>query len=112
METGHVSDLPYENVSSAAVGAGKLYVLCGGYDQDLNPLPGRVYVHGEVPTPFVTDQPTFPAAYSISATSDGYVYVGCSDYVNTGDVYVMAPGGTLYAKIDSQGMNPTTVVRY
>lgn len=112
VETGHVSDLPYENVNSAAVGAGKLYVLCGGYDQDWNPLPGRVYVHGEVPIPFVTDQTTFPAAYSISATSDGYVYVGCSDYVNTGDVYVMAPGGTLYAKIDSQGMNPTAVVRY
>ena len=29
-----VTDLPYENVSSAAVGADeKLYVLCGGYDE-------------------------------------------------------------------------------
>lgn len=36
----------------------------------------------------VADGTVMPNAYSISATFDGYVYVGCSDYKNTGDVYV------------------------
>ena len=93
-----VTDLPYENVGSAAVGAGeKLYVLCGG---------GKVFVHGATPTAFVTDQTIFPNAYSISATSDGYVFVGCSDYISTGDIYVMTSEGKLHAKFDSQGFNP------
>ena len=105
-----VTDLPYDSVSSAAVGADeRLYVLCGGYDEGGNPLPGRVFIHGATPTPFVTDQTTFPEAYSLSATPDGYVYVGCSDYKNTGDVYMMTPQGTLHAKFDSQGLNPIAV---
>ena len=111
--TGAVTDLPYENVSSAAVGADeKLYVLCGGYDEQWNPLPGKVFVHGATPTAFVTDQTTFPNAYSISATSDGYVFVGCSDYTTTGDVYMMTSEGTLHAKFDSQGLNPIAVMGY
>ena len=111
--TGAVTELPYEGVSSAAVGADeKLYILCGGYDEQRNPLPGKVFVHGATPVPFVTDQTTFPDAYSISASSDGYVYVGCSDYTTTGDVYMMTSEGTLHAKFDSQGLNPIAVVSY
>ena len=111
--TGSVTELPYDNVSSAAVGADeKLYVLCGGYDELWNPLPGKVFVHGATPTAFVTDQTTFPNAYSISATSDGYVFVGCSDYTTTGDIYMMSSEGTLHAKFDSQGLNPIAVIRY
>lgn len=111
--TGVVTDLPYENVSSAAVGASeKLYVLCGGYDEQWNPLPGKVFVHGATPAAFVADQTTFPNAYSISATSEGYVFVGCSDYTTTGDVYMMTSEGTLHVKFDSQGLNPIAFVGY
>ena len=111
--SGSVTDLPYESVSSAAVGTDeKLYVLCGGYDEQWNPLPGKVFVHGATPTAFVTDQTTFPDAYSISATPDGHVFVGCSDYTTTGDVYMMTPEGTLHAKFDSQGLNPIAVIGY
>lgn len=111
--SGKVSDLPYESVSSAALGAdGKLYILCGGYDEQWNPLPGRVFVHGESALPFVKDDTTFPNAYSISATADGYICIGCSDYTNTGDVYIMNPDGTLKTKFDSQGLNPIAVIGY
>ena len=55
---------------------------------------------------FVTDGTSLPDAYSISAACDGYVYVGCSDYVNTGDVYVFTSEGKLHDKFDSQGLNP------
>lgn len=79
IRSGAVTDTPYSNVSSVAL------------------------------VPFVTDGTTFPIAYSISAAADGSVYVGCSDYVSTGDVYVMTSAGTLQTKFDSQGFNPIAV---
>ena len=108
---GKVTDLDYSSVSAIAKGKDDiLYILCGGYDENWNPLPGTVYKHDMKANKslgaFVTDQTTMPNAYSISATSDGYVYVGCSDYTNTGDVYVFTPDGKLYDKFDSQGLNP------
>lgn len=109
--TGKVVDLEYESVSSIAQGPGDiLYVLCGGYDENWNPLPGMVYMHDMVSnTPlgsFVSDGTLLPDAYSISVTDDGYVYVGCSDYKTTGDVYVFTSDGRLHDRFDSQGMNP------
>ena len=106
-----VSDLDYNSVSAIAKGKDDiLYILCGGYDENWNPLPGTVYKHDmKANRPlgaFVSDGTTLPDAYSISATSDGYVYVGCSDYTNTGDIYVFTPEGKLHDKFDSQGLNP------
>ena len=109
--TGEVTDLEYSSVSAIAKGQGDiLYILCGGYDNNWNPLPGTVYKHDmKSNTPlgiFVTDGTVLPDAYSISVDKDGYVYVGCSDYKNTGDVYVFTRSGALHDKFDSQGMNP------
>ena len=108
---GKVKDLDYASVSAIAKGKGDiLYILCGGYDENWNPLPGTVYKHdmktNKALGAFVTDDTTMPSAYSISAAADGYVYVGCSDYVNTGDVYVFTLEGKLHDKFDSQGLNP------
>lgn len=110
-ETSAVTDLAYTSVSAIAKGQNDvLYILCGGYDENWNPLPGTVYRHDMKSNKslgaFVTDGTTLPDAYSISATSDGYVYIGCSDYKNTGDVYVFTPEGKLHDKFDSQGLNP------
>ena len=109
--TGEVTDLEYASVSAIAKGQGDiLYILCGGYDENRNPLPGTVYKHDmKTNTPlgaFVTDGTVLPEAYSISVGQDGYIYVGCSDYKNTGDLYVFSPAGKLHDKFDSQGMNP------
>lgn len=111
VRTGSVTDLDYTSVSAIAKGRNEvLYILCGGYDENWNPLPGTVYMHDMKANkplgPFVTDGTSLPNAYSISSTSDGYVYVGCSDYVNTGDVYVFTSEGKLHDKFDSQGLNP------
>ena len=110
-ETSAVTDLAYTSVSAIAKGQNDvLYILCGGYDENWNPLPGTVYRHDMKSNKslgaFVTDGTTLPDAYSISATSDGYVYIGCSYYKNTGDVYVFTPEGKLHDKFDSQGINP------
>ena len=111
VSNGSVTDLDYDCVSAIAKGKDDvLYILCGGYDENWNPLPGTVYKHDMKTNKslgiFVVDGTTLPDAYSISATSDGYVYVGCSDYKNTGDVYVFTPEGKLHDKFDSQGLNP------
>lgn len=108
---GKVSDLDYTSVSAIAKGKDDiLYILCGGYDENLNPLPGTVYMHDMKKNKplgaFVTDGTILPDAYSISAPSDGYVYVGCSDYKNTGDIYVFTREGRLHDRFDSQGLNP------
>jgi hypothetical protein len=107
---GRVSDLDYASVSAIAKGKDDvLYILCGGYDADWNPLPGTVYKHDMKSNKplgaFVTDDTKLPYAYSISAAGD-FVYVGCSDYKNTGDVYVFTSDGKLHDKFDSHGLNP------
>lgn len=110
-ETRQVSDLEYSSVSNIAKGKDdKLYILCAGYDEEWNPLPGKVYVHdmkrnaclGE----FITDGTELPDAYSISCASDGYIYIGCSDYKNNGDMYVFDSCGRLHSIFDTQGLNP------
>ena len=111
LASGSISDLDYSSVSAIAKGQNDvLYILCGGYDENWNPLPGTVYRHDmsrNLPLgTFVTDDTTLPKAYSISAAYDGYIYVGCSDYVTTGDVYVFTSDGKFYDKFDSQGLNP------
>ena len=75
-----------------------------------NPHPGSVHVYRNGEFKQFTDA-TFPDAYSISVTNDGYVYVGCSDYTNTGDVYAITSSGTIHEKFDSQGLNPIKVIK-
>jgi hypothetical protein len=109
-----VTDLDYTGPSDIAKDAhNNLYILCGGYDQNWNPLPGKVYRHDMTTNTklgeFVTDQTAMPDAYSISVARDGYIYVGCSDYVSTGDVYVFNSQGKLHDRFDSMGMNPIVV---
>lgn len=106
-----VADLDYASVSAIAKGKEDiLYILCGGYDDTGNPLPGTVYKHDMKTNKklgtFIKDGTPLPNAYSISAGQDGYIYIGCSDYKNTGDVYVFNSEGKLHDKFDSHGLNP------
>lgn len=108
--TSKVLDCNYNSISSFAKGDGDiLYILCAGFDETGGPIPGEVYKHdmakNQVLGTFVTDGTELPKAYSISVAS-AYVYIGSSDYVNTGDVYVFDLKGQLYDKFDSQGINP------
>ena len=109
--TGDVSTLEYSSVSAIAKGSNDvLYILCGGYDENWNPLPGSVYTHDMTQNKalgaFIADETTLSNAYSISVDRDGYVYVGCSDYKNNGDMYVFTPAGKLHDRFDSAGLNP------
>ena len=112
--TGSVTDLKYSSPSSIAVQGNNLYVLCGGYDEMWNPLPGTVYKYdcskGQDLGNFVKDDTVMPNAYSISATKK-HVWVGCSDYKNNGDVFVFgASDGKKVDKFDCKGINPLKVI--
>lgn len=112
--TSKVTDLPYSSPSGIASCKSYLYVLCGGYDENWNPLPGTVYRYdtseGKDLGNFVTDGTTMPNAYSISF-SKGHLWVGCSDYKTNGDVYLFdASTGKQVDRFDSQGLNPIKVV--
>lgn len=115
-ETGDIRTLEYNNISSMAMDMeeGLLYILCAGYDQMWNRIPGTVSIYDTASKTdlgtFIKDDTKLPDAYSVSVASDGFVYIGCSDYINTGDVYVFTPEGTLYDKFDSQGINPLKVL--
>lgn len=107
---GSVTDIDCDGVSAIAYGKGdKLYVLCAGYDQYWNPLPGTVYTYNAATG---VKEGTFADgienAYKVSADPDaGYVFVTASDYNTTGDMYVYSSAGEKIAGFDTQGMNPS-----
>ena len=108
---GSLKTLEYDSVSSMAEGEdGILYLLCCGLDEHWNTLPGLILMHDmSTDTPlgeFVTDGTELPNAYSISAAADGNIYVGCSDYITTGEVCVFSKEGRLLHRFDSGGINP------
>ena len=112
--SGQVRSLDYASPSAMALFGDALYILCGGYDENWNPLPGTVYqydvVNGKDAGKFVTDGTILANAYSISATK-GHVWVGCSDYKTTGDVYLFdAATGKLLNRFDTAGLNPQKVI--
>lgn len=114
-ETFEVKDLTIEGTpASIASDGSKLYVLCSGYDTDWQPLPGTVWTYDaatlERKGKFVTDGTILPKAYSLSV-SQHYLAVGCSDYTNTGDVYLFdLATGKKAASFDSKGINPLKVL--
>lgn len=112
LTTGEVSDLEYTDVKGIAAGpVGTLYVATGAYN-DLWQVTGSINVYdmrkGTPDGMFVAD--AFVGYYSISY-SEGLVFVGTSDYVTNGDVFIYDETGSLLRKIDAQGLNPIKGVR-
>lgn len=69
----------------------------------INCFTGTVYdssiiKDGTVISNFVTSLDVDPVNY--------YIFIGTSDYVNNGDMYVFKPTGYLYKKFDTEGLNP------
>ncbi len=91
-----------------------LYVVEGLSDDTTDwQMVGSVYAYdtttGSV-AEFITDGTSIPSIYSISTNlTTGEIYVGSSDYYNTGDVYVYNADGTLKNTFEV-GLNPIKVV--
>ncbi len=115
---GNSTTLSISNVDNAlpsAIVMGKsdvLYVLEGTTNSSYT-MDGDVYAYdtttGAVST-FITDGTTITDLYSISTDkTTGEVYVGRSDYWNTGDMYVFNADGTLNTTIGT-GINPMKAI--
>lgn len=105
-----VSDVSdYNSVAGIAANGNTLYVLTGEYDASWT-LSGTVWKHdgaGNKSLGKVIEG--ISKAYSIAATSN-YIWIGCSDYINNGDMVVVdAATGKQSNRFDVQGLNPITV---
>lgn len=103
-----VSDLP---VSFITMGLNdKIYFVSSQYDASWN-LIADYYVYDAltetVTGKFITDGTSVSGPYSITADPvTGNVYLGTSDYVSTGDMYIFSANGVLINKFDTGGINP------
>lgn len=106
--SGRVTDMDaYHDVKCIVEGPdNRMFVALGGYDENWN-VCGTVKVvdlsSGADKGLFTKDQ--ILNYYSISY-SNGYVFVGSSDYKTNGDVYLYKADGTFVDKFDSKGLNP------
>ncbi len=91
-----------------------LYVVEGVNNESTSwKMVGDIYAYdtasGSIST-FITDGTTIADIYSISSDqTTGEIYVGTSDYYNTGDVYVLNADGTYNTTI-GVGVNPIAAV--
>lgn len=105
--SGSVSDMTYSDVKCIVEGPdNKMFVAQGGYDENWQ-VCGTIKVidmaSGADKGMFTNDQ--ILNYYSLSY-SNGFVFVGASDYKTNGDVYLYKADGSLVDKFDSQGLNP------
>lgn len=112
--TDEVSNITEVSATWMAMGAAdKLYIASSTYDADWNAVV-EFYVYNaateKLNGQFIKDDTTVPNAYFISADPiSRNIYIGSSDYVTNGDMYVFSDQGILLDKFDTGGLNPIGV---
>jgi hypothetical protein len=106
-----IEDFPASLMSLGA--DDKLYIVSSQYDENWN-LTAEYYVYDADRETwagkFITDGTPVANPYSISADPlTGNVYIGTSDYISTGDVYIFTSGGKSIDKLAVSGINPIGV---
>lgn len=91
----------------------KLYIVSSQYDENWNQI-AEYYVYDAAKESmvgkFITDGTTVEKPCCISTDPiDGTVYIGTSDYISTGDMYVFSAEGKLLDKKGVSGLNPAGV---
>lgn len=91
----------------------KLYIISSIYDENYNPT-FDFYTYNTLSEAkngnFIKDGTQVPNPYSITVDPvSGAIYIGSSDYVSNGDMYIFTKEGTFYDKFDTGGLNPITV---
>lgn len=91
----------------------KIYIINEVYDSNWNLTINLSYydlkTNKHVKTSFVTATGNIDLskAYSISVDPvNGNIYIGTSDFSNTGDMYIFSENGTFISKFDTGGLNP------
>jgi len=112
--TDVVSKIKDLNASWMSMGADdKLYIISTEYDEMWN-MSARYHIYDAVNEKligaFISDETTIPNPYHISADkADGTVYIGSSDYISRGDIYIYSAEGRFLHKSGVSGINPEGV---
>ena len=102
------------NASWMSMGADdKLYIISTEYDAMWN-MTAKYFVYDtrnqKLIGDFITDGTNIPNPYHISADKvSGTVYIGSSDYVSRGDIYVFSAEGKFQHQFSVSGINPEGV---
>jgi hypothetical protein len=110
-KTDVVTKIEGLNASWLSMGAGdKLYVISTEYDDNWN-MTAKYYVYDaqnqKLLGNFITDGTTIPNPYHISADkANGQIYIGSSDYISRGDMYIFSAEGKFLHKFGVSGINP------
>ena len=111
--TDTVSDVPDIEPTNMAIGKnGVAYILSTVYDENWNAISSyytfdtaKDKLVGELASPA-----DIPNGYSIFADKiTGDVYIGTSDYISNGDVYLLSADGEILMKFDTGGLNPIAI---
>ena len=111
--TDTVTDIPDVEPTNMAIGKGGMaYILSNEYDENWRAL-SRYYVFDtakERITGELVSSADIPNGYSIyTHKATGNIYIGTSDYISNGDVYVVSPEGEIKMKFDTGGLNPIAI---
>jgi hypothetical protein len=119
-ESGQVKSIPQtENVSKVAEGDNKLlYCVRSAYDANWNPVNTFFICNtkeNEVSeSSFLTEVPEALKSANIYLLEmdeeTGYLYIGSTDYTNTGTIYQFDKNGKFIQSFDSGGINPSAMI--
>ena len=119
-ESGQVKSIPQtENVSKVAEGDNKLlYCVRSAYDANWNPVNTFFICNtkeNEVSeSSFLTEVPEALKSANIYLLEmdeeTGYLYIGTTDYTNTGTIYQFDKNGKFIQSFDSGGINPSAMI--
>lgn len=119
-ESGQVKSIPQtENVSKVAEGDNKLlYCVRSAYDANWNPVNTFFICNtkeNEVSeSSFLTEVPEALKSANIYLLEmdeeTGYLYIGTTDYTNTGTIYQFDKNGKFVQSFDSGGINPSAMI--
>jgi DNA-binding beta-propeller fold protein YncE len=110
-KTDIVTKIEGLNASWLSMGMGdKLYIISTEYDEFWT-MTAKYYVYDagseKLLGEFITDGTQIPNPYHISADRvNGTGYIGSSDYVSRGDMYIFSSEGKFIHKFGVSGINP------
>lgn len=90
----------------------QLYVISSENDANWQPVNTKFILYDakadrEVKDNFITDGTSVAKSYSLSIDPfAGNIYIGTSDYTNTGDMYIFSPEGHLQDQLAASSINP------
>ena len=119
-ENGQVKSIPQtENISKVGEGNNELlYCVRATYDADWNPVNSFFICNTKVnevsETSFLAEVPEALKSANIYLLeldeNTGYLYIGTTDYTNTGTIYQFDNTGKFIQSFDSGGWNPSTMI--